>query len=158
MISLMNTFIQPPFDEGAIAKWLKMAPALTVDGRPGLADLIRDRLAGYWLPEEQIIYIGKTHRLLKSRLDQFYRHLLGRRSPHCGGSWIKCLSVLPFARVYWKCCQEPARDEQSLLQVFRDRVRQRCPQNYREPDWPLPFGNLCCDGHRKNHRFRNWTV
>ena len=48
----------PPISEAAIEELLTVRPELTLDGaRPTREQLVR-RLAGFWFPDEVVVYIG----------------------------------------------------------------------------------------------------
>ncbi len=70
-----------PVCEQAVAQWLALVPGLELDGKlgPSVNELVAC-LQGFWLPDESILYIGKATSLTQ-RLNQFFRHRLGNRSP-----------------------------------------------------------------------------
>jgi hypothetical protein len=50
-----------PLEQAAVATWLARVPALQIDGAQcASADVLLDRLAGFWLNDEDIVYIGKA--------------------------------------------------------------------------------------------------
>ena len=48
-----------------------------------------------WLPNEPVLYIGKTDRPIHKRVGEFYRHKCGDTSPHAGGQVVKLFAVRP---------------------------------------------------------------
>jgi hypothetical protein len=87
------------------------------------------RCIATWLPHEPVLYIGKATSLRK-RLDQFYRHKYGARSPHRGGQRLKLLTILDDLWVHWAVCESPRDVEARLLRHFKAKVGR------------LPFANI----------------
>ena len=48
---------------------------------------------------QTIIYVGRTKRPLRRRMQEFYKHRYGEKRPHRGGQSI--LKFAPWLRVYW---------------------------------------------------------
>lgn len=80
-----------------------------------------------WLPTEPVVYIGQTRGRLTGRLEQFYRHIHGCKSPHRGGQAVKLLRCRLW--VYWSPTTNPKNYEQIMLDAFEKQVGQ------------LPFAN-----------------
>jgi len=141
-----------PISRRTIEEWMKRAPDFELDGRkcPGVKDVI-DRLKGFWLPDENIIYIGKTDRTLFERINEFYRTPLGIRAPHAGGHWIKTLEILNNSRVYYSVCSDPQVAEVKLLLAFEAGVSSSTKAALFDASALLPFGNLEVkyDGRRR---------
>ena len=75
-----------PIVRCAVVDWLAKAPSLRLDGRSEPSpDVVVRRLREFWLPDESILYIGKTDRPLRERVNEYYGTKLGNRSPHRGG-------------------------------------------------------------------------
>ena len=90
-----------------------------------------------WLPNEPIVYIGKTDRPLQKRVGEFYGHKCGDRSPHAGGQVVKLLRCDLW--VYWSPAPNPYDTELTMICAFKKQAGQ------------VPFGNT--DG-RKPRRLR----
>jgi hypothetical protein len=73
-----------------------------------------------WLPNEPVLYIGKTDQPLLSRVRQFYSHECGRRSPHAGGQVVKLLDCDLW--VYWAAADDPYASEQMMISAFKKDV------------------------------------
>lgn len=142
IISLSSLIKQPPIDLNAVKDWIDNVPTLTLDGHRPSPAALRKRLSEFWLPNEKILYIGKTKRSIRQRLNEFYRHCLGNRSPHAGGQWLKTLSNLDNLNVYWVATSEPEEIEKRLLNKFIENVSNKTRSNLRDGDLPLPFANL----------------
>lgn len=59
---------------------------------PVKVDYLASEIAAHWLPMQSIIYIGRTRRGLSRRINEFYRHEHGKRSPHRGGQDVKSIA------------------------------------------------------------------
>lgn len=111
----------PPIELTKIETWIERVPRIRIDGQPCTAEQLRERLAKFWLPDEAIFYIGKAT-LLRSRITAFYNTPLGDRGPHAGGHWIKTLSELDQALVYYAESNRPEEAECRLLRAFMKNV------------------------------------
>jgi hypothetical protein len=86
-----------------------------------------------WVPNKEIIYIGQTSKQkLTKRIDQFYRHQYGRRSPHHGGQAVHLLNCE--LEVYWSPADHPKKAEAQMLFAF---MRQSGRLPYANRDLPL---------------------
>ena len=79
----------------------------------------------FWIPGQSIVYIGCTKRSLRTRLNQFYRHRFGDRSPHRGGQALTLLKCQLW--VYWACPDDPHHNEHVLIEEFKNRTGGRRP-------------------------------
>src|SRR5579883_3304679 len=131
-----------PIDPPAVAAWLERVPLLQID-RVKCADFreLCDRLTGFWLGDENIVYIGKATSL-QSRVGAFYRTPLGDRGPHAGGHWIKTLASLDTMRVYFAETSAFEDAEQILLAAFLRGTSAPIRKGLFDPALPLPFANL----------------
>lgn len=79
---------QAPISLGAVEGWMEKVPSFTLSGvvQPPLRDVV-EFLEGFWLPDENILYIGKATRLGK-RIGQLHRHQIGNPGPHASGHWL----------------------------------------------------------------------
>lgn len=149
----VNTQKLPPISIKAVDGWIHSVPSIELDGRrnPKAGDLAL-RLASFWLPDENVLYIGRTTAKLSKRVNQFYNTPLGERGPHAGGHWIKTLRKISKLYVYYSECDNPKGAEEALLEYFIQCVSDQTRKCLRDPERPLPFGNLeYPPGKRKNH-------
>ena len=88
-------------DPDAIREWLGRVPELRLDGkRPTVAEL-QSRLASFWVPNQQILYIGSSQKGVGPRLAGMYKTPLGERRPQPAGYWLKTLRDLGKSRIWW---------------------------------------------------------
>lgn len=148
-----------PIDRCAVADWLAKVPSLRLDSRSEPSpDAVVRRLREFWLPDESILYIGKTDRPLRKRVNEYYGTKLGYGSPHRGGHWIKTLSVLHETFVHYIETTMPEESEGHLLRAFVARVTSSTREILRDSERPFPFANLeFPKGNRKRHGFSRQT-
>lgn len=113
-----------PIDEAQVECWLAVAKER---GRPFAKDLSLTefvaQLQRCWIPTESVLYIGMTRRTLKDRIEELFRHKIGRRSPHAGGQRIKTLLNMKALFVHMSRTDNPEAKEIELLSAFHSAVR-----------------------------------
>ena len=134
------------FDEYAIEHWINRLPDFTIDGLPPTEEAIEKRLSEFWLPEENILYIGMTQSSLSKRINDYYITGIGDRSPHSGGQWLKTLKNISGLYVHYATVSLPEQAswaEEKLLGYFIEATGR------------LPFANLEGPCGRKQHGLKN---
>ena len=162
IIALSEPLRSPIISDIAIREWMSKADNMLLDNKKPSKDDIKNRLEEFWYPDEKIIYIGKTsgnNQTLRKRLCQYYRHQLGKRSPHRGGHWIKALLDFDELDVYWGIVEDddPYEIEQQMMDYFSQGVSEESKQFLHDQDLLIPFANLECWKRKKKHGFRNQT-
>ncbi len=148
-----------PINHGIVAKWLRRAPRFKLDGKLNPSpEAVARRLSEYWLPDENILYIGQTSGPMRKRVNQFYRHKLGNSGSHSGGQWLKTLSVLPETFVHYAESPDPELSEYRLMQAFMVGVSASTRKCLRNNDRPYPFANLEFPKLRKQHGISKSTL
>ncbi len=121
-----------PIDGHAVKRWIERVPTLTLGGeRPSSQDLA-GWLAGFWLPGEPILYVGRSARAISARLGAIYATPLGDSRPSAAGHWLRALATLTALRVWWAETDAGEEYEDALLGLVAAR----------NPAPGLPFGNL----------------
>jgi hypothetical protein len=137
----LNVLSAAPIAKSAIERLLAVRPGLTLDGRrPSEAELA-ERIAGFWLPDETIVYIGLATSL-RSRVRSFYRTPVGAKRPHSGGWFLKTLANLESLYVHFACVGEYDDAEAAMLEGFVAAVSPTARAEIADPEHPWPFGNL----------------
>jgi hypothetical protein len=104
------------------AEELLASVGLTANGPIAWKTKCPEQRAGVYVittEAEGIVYIGRTSQTLARRLDQFYRHRPGAKSPHHGGE--KILALAGPLSVYWSPTGTPHAKERQLIQEFVKR-------------------------------------
>ena len=163
-----NLYSSAPIDDKMLAFWLNKVPGMKLDGnRPSVQEL-KQRLADFWLPKENIVYIGQTENSLAKRVGQYYITELGDAKPHAGGHWLKTLKILNDLWVYYLPCPSPKEVEEKLLDCFwRLSSQKESPSllnenlllRFSKENLVLPFANLeLTRGKRKKHGITGSTL
>ena len=137
-----------PISKDIIERWINKVNGFEIDKQMTFdSDIVIERLSKFWLPNENILYIGKgpirsNGKALDNRINEFYKTEYGEKRPHAGGHWIKSLSKLDDLFVYAIPCDEPGTVEIKMLEYFIANVSD-IPQNqFLDPNLCLPFANL----------------
>jgi hypothetical protein len=141
-----------PVDIGLVKNLLRARQELLLDGKRPTATKLGERVKGFWLPDEVILYIGLAGTSLRQRVNQYYGTPLGARSPHKGGWFLKLLSNLNELWVHYSPCDDPDGAEDAMLGRFCANVSDQAKEVLFDPDHPFPFANLVWPpGVRKLH-------
>jgi hypothetical protein len=150
----------PLFNEPKFSEWLSNCPRLTIDGNRPTIEQLKNRLAEFWLPDENILYIGKADKRknddgLSCRIGEFYNPRMGNNA-HSGGLWIRTLSNLHATTIYYCYSDNPKGLEEDMLEYFMNNVSDITLSQLRDRDLPLPFANLQLRSRIcKNHGLEN---
>ncbi len=161
---------QPHLDMTAISQWIDYVSDMRLDrgsARPTPTD-VRDRLLGFWLPDEPVLYIGKagsvvpSNRGIDDRIGDLYDHRLGESSPHRGGHWLHTLEDLCHKFVFWSPVVDgrvPVDVEHAMIRVFASNVSEESRCRLRDPRNPFPWANLeLTAARRKAHGLSRQTI
>jgi hypothetical protein len=154
----IGTLDKIPISEEIMNKWIKKVNGFKLDKKLTFdKEKIIDRLSEFWLPDENIIYIGKAPKRnngkgIGNRVKEFYNTDYGEKRPHAGGHWIKSLTVLKDCYVHYILCEKSGEVEVKLLKYFIDNVSDKSKKILRDKELMLPFGNLeLIKGQIKKH-------
>lgn len=129
----------------AIRAWLELRPELLLDGARPTPKRLAARVAGLWLPDEVVLYIGIASGTLGSRVGGYYSTVLGKRSPHAGGRYLKTLAVLDHLHVHYALHPGPKSVledvEAEMLRSFIVGVSKRTCAALHDAAHPFPFAN-----------------
>lgn len=149
-----ETAAEPPLDRAAFQTWLRVRPELTLDGTRPSVEQLMDRVAGFWLPNETVVYVGLAT-TLSSRVRAYYRTPIGARRPHAGGYFLKLLANLDQLWVHYAPCTDPDAAEDAMIRAFCLNVSAEARAVLLDPANPFPFANLEWPrGVRKAHGLR----
>jgi hypothetical protein len=146
-----------PLSRDFIQEWLNKVDTFKLDGKTNPSvDVVASRLSKFWLPDENILYIGKTDGELRKRVGEYYRTPLGAPKPHHGGHWLKLLSNVNQLFVYFSECSNAEAHETQMLKLFVKNVSSATLKLLHDPQHPYPFANLEII-ERKAHGISNAT-
>ena len=143
-----------PIELTTIGKWVERLPDLRLDGRRPTSREVAARLHDFWLPGQVVVFIGMTTGSINGRVRALVATPLGDRRPYAGGQWLKALSGLERARVWWAESEAPEEYEDGLFSAFAAAVDTSPAAAPRLPDRTvvLPFANLQdATGRRRSH-------
>jgi hypothetical protein len=130
-----------PVDISAIGNWLSRVPTLAVDGERPTGKSLAARLAAWWLPGEPIVFIGSAGKSIARRVEAFYRTPLGDARPHAAGQWLKALTNLGRARVWWASTDAAEEYEDACFEAFAAAVPAAARAGLPAKGPVLPFAN-----------------
>lgn len=95
--------------------------------RPENVQRLPQRLRERWLPDQVVLYIGRTVQPLRARVAAFYSQRYGARGPHAGGQHVLLMRCPLW--VYWAetGSRDPVAVERSMLRAFKARAGGRRP-------------------------------
>jgi transcription elongation factor GreA len=130
-----------PIDIVVVRRWVEHVPGMKIDGEVATAHEIARRLESLWLPNEPILYVGRSTRSIGQRVAAMYATNLGDSKPYSGGHWLKTLAVLKDLRVWWADTEAHEEYQDALMAAIMERNEGK-----------LPFANLSgTDGKAKVH-------
>jgi hypothetical protein len=128
---------------------------LKVDGRCPDAAQLAARVAGFWCPDEVVLYGGRAGPRqnisvseLSDRVAEYYTTALGARSPHAGGWPLKTLANLAELHVHYGYCADYKTAETRMLDHFVEQLSDDTREALYDSTFVMPFANLE-DGHRR---------
>jgi hypothetical protein len=103
-----------PVSDDALRGLLEVRRELRMEGGSPDLGALRARIAGFWAPDEVVLYIGRACTRnrrrkkgeLTKRVCEYYKTSLGARYPHAGGWSLKTLETLPQLVVYYAYCND----------------------------------------------------
>lgn len=148
-----------PIDSAAVDLLLDRRPELRLDGGRPTPEVLAERVASFWLPDQVIVYLGLAGTSLAGRLAQYYKTPLGARGPHAGGWFLKLLRNLSELHVHWSECEDPDEADTRMVASFAARVSDKAAESLHDSINRLPFANLRWPrGGRKNHGITGATA
>jgi len=150
IVELSAPVDEAPIDTEAVRRWLERVPALTVDGERPTPHQLARRLAEFWLPGEQVLYVGRSRRTVAARVAAMYATDLGDDKPNPGGYWLKALYGMSKARIWWATTEAHEEYEDELLAQLAQHFG--VDEATGQRTLGLPFANLITsDGRAKVH-------
>jgi transcription elongation factor GreA len=149
VIEVPGASAEAPIDPARVRAWIERVPTLLLDGARPTPSELAARLASFWVPGQQVVFIGHTDRSVGGRVAALQATPLGDRRPSPTGHWLKTLATLERSRVWWAVTDAVEEYVDGVLGAFVDAVG----ETDRVPPGPLlPFANLeTATGERRPH-------
>jgi transcription elongation factor GreA len=159
IIELPSPPATAPLELTRIGKWLEHVKTMRIDGQEATSKAVAARLAAFWIPSTTVLYIGTSQQSMAARVSAIERTVLGDRRPYAGGNWLKALSGLDRARVWWAQTAATEEYEDALFAAFAAAVPEADRARLHDPTVVLPFANLrSTGGERKAHGLNGYLV
>ena len=129
-------------DIDEVRRWLERVPELKMDGQRPTQSTLAERMRSFWVPNQQLVYVGRTAKSLSARVASLYATELGHAQPHPGGHWLKVLRDLPQLRLWWAETDAPEEYEDVLIEAFAENVPEEVRATLPEGAPVLPWANL----------------
>jgi transcription elongation factor GreA len=133
---------EAPIDLTALRRWLERVPDLRLDGERPTPNALAQRLAGFWIAGQSLLYVGRTSKSLAGRVGALYATELGHRRPHAGGHWLKTLRDSSRLRLWWAVTDAPEEYEDALLGAFAENLPAGSRMRRDGSDILLPWANV----------------
>ena len=152
-----------PISVSAVNELLAVRPELTLDGARPTCEQLVERLAGFWFPDEVVVYIGLAGPRksrprdgeLSKRVSEYYKTPLGANGPHAGGWPLKTLFCLEELFVHFAYCDDVRDAEDDGIGRFAGAVSDATRERLHDGERVMPFANLeFPQGNAKAHGIR----
>jgi transcription elongation factor GreA len=126
-------------DLAVIGRWVERVPELTLDGkRPGGKEM-QARLARFWMPSQQVLFIGSSTKNVAARVNALAKTVPGDLKPAGSGLWIHLLRAQVDLRVWWAATDAPEEYEDGLFDAFASGVPAAERSALHDPSAVLPW-------------------
>ncbi len=150
VVELPAPLPRAPIDHAIVGKWIEGLPGLRLDGERPTSKALVARLAAFWLPSSQVLFVGATDQSISGRISALEHHVLGERRPHPSAQWLKTLRAEGL-RVWWAHTEAPEEYEDALLAAFSDTVPAAERAALYDQSVALPFANLRTPSGSRKH-------
>lgn len=142
VVELQAPVASAPLDLAAIGKWLERVPDLLLDGRRPLSKELQARLNTFWLPSQQILFIGSSAGSVAGRIAAIVKTVPGDQKPAGSGLWLHFLRNHADVRVWWAATNAPEEYEDALFDAFASGVPDAERAALPDPAVVLPWAVL----------------
>ena len=131
-----------PIDVTVVRAWIERVPGLRLDGERPTPTQLASRLAAFWLPQETVVYVGRTSKGLAGRAASLFGTPLGDRRPHPGGHWLSTLLDRDKLRIWWAETDSPEEYEDALFDAIAADLDPAAAERIGAFGPLLPWANL----------------
>ncbi len=129
-------------DVTVVRAWIERVPGLRLDSERPTPTQLADRLAAFWLPQQTVVYVGRTAKTLSARAASLFATPLGDRRPHAGGHWLWTLLDRDQLRIWWAETASPEEYEDGLIDAIAADTDAGAAQRLGASGPILPWANL----------------
>jgi transcription elongation factor GreA len=148
-----------PIELTRIGKWVERLPGMRIDGREATSRAVAARLADFWIPSTTVLFIGSSASSVASRVAAIERTPLGDRRPYGSAGWLRTISSLERARVWWAATTALEEYEDALFAAFAAAIPAEDRERLHDASVVLPWANLrSTSGERKAHGLTGYLV
>lgn len=131
-----------PIDVTSVKAWIERVPSLRLDGERPTPTKLLERLSDFWLPQETVVYVGRTTKGLNARAASLFATALGDRKPHSGGHWLWTLLDRDQLRIWWAETPSPEEYEDGLFDAIAADLDDGARERLAALGPVLPWANL----------------
>ncbi len=131
-----------PIELTRVGKWIERVPTLTLDGQRPTSRALAARLASFWLPSQDVLYVGSATTSVGRRIAAMQETVLGDRRPYPGGHWLHTFRSSASMRVWWAETDAPEEYEDALFGAFAAGIPEDELAALPDRAVVLPFANL----------------
>lgn len=148
-----------PIELTRIGKWVERLPGMRIDGREATSRAVAARLAAFWIPSTTVLFVGSSASSIASRVAAIERTPLGDRRPYGSAAWLRTITGLERARVWWAATDAIEEYEDALFGAFADAIPSADRERLHDASVVLPWANLrSTSGARKAHGLTGFLV
>ena len=148
-----------PIELTRVGKWVERLPGMRIDGREATSRAVAARLAAFWIPSTTVLFIGSSAASVASRVAAIERTPLGDRRPYASAAWLRTITSLDRARVWWAATPAIEEYEDALFGAFAAAIPAEDRERLHDASVVLPWANLrSTSGERKAHGLTGFLV
>ncbi len=142
LVEIAGRLDEAPIDITAVKRWVDRVPGLRLDGERPTPTQLATRLASFWLPQQTVLYVGRTGKSLGARAASLFGTPLGDRKPHSGGHWLWTIARRGELRIWWAETDAPEEHEDALFEAIAGDLDTDVSSRLLALGSVLPWANL----------------
>ncbi|MET0771864.1 MAG: transcription elongation factor GreA [Candidatus Limnocylindrales bacterium] len=142
LVEMAGRSDEAPIDITAVKAWIERVPGLRLDGERPTPTQLAQRLASFWLPQQTVLYVGRTAKSLSGRAASLFATPLGDRRPHSGGHWLWTLTGRDQLRIWWAETPSAEEYEDGLFDAIAADLDPEAAERLKGSGPVLPWANL----------------
>jgi len=139
LVEIKAPVAAPSVNLAVIGRWIERVPELRLDGKRPSGKEIQARLARFWLPSQQVLFIGSSTKSVAGRVNALAHTTPGDLKPAGSGLWLHLLRAQGDLRVWWAATAAPEEYEDGLMEAFAKGVPAAERAALHDPTTALPW-------------------